>query len=124
MQEETTAAKPLSFVLGILEDGQFAPEAAEKLRELTMKMREHAENNGGKAKGSFTIMLELEVTNGFLGITPKMEARAPRARRKSSLVFMTRDGGVSLDNPQQLSLLGPRSVPAAQEVREVTPVKG
>lgn len=111
--------RPFSIVLGQLEDGTFHDDVSEKLRELTLALKEHAATSGN-AKGKLTLTLDLMVDKGLLLIVPNVETRAPRPRRKSSVMWITDEGNLSPDNPKQLPLV-PRAVPALEEKpREVS----
>jgi hypothetical protein len=112
MDAETKApTRPFSIVFAQLEEGTFHEEASEELRKLSLKLKEHAETNGS-AKGKMIITLNLQVDKGLLIIDPNLEVKAPRARRKSSVMWITEEGNLSVDNPKQQSLFGPRALPA------------
>lgn len=104
------STRPLNFVLAQLEDGSFHDEASEELRKLSLKLKEHAENNA-TAKGKLVITLDLVVDKGLLLIVPNLEVKSPRARRKSSVMWISEQGNLSTDNPKQPSLF-PRALPA------------
>jgi hypothetical protein len=117
--------RPFGIVLGQLEEGHFHDEASEELRKLAQKLREHSESNGG-AKGKLIITLDLQVDKGLLLIVPNIEVKAPKARRKSSVMWITEAGNLSPENPKQVPMF-PRALPAEnakpREAPAVAPVK-
>lgn len=112
--------RPFPLVLAQLEEGSFTDEASDELRKLSIKLREHAETNGS-AKGKMIITLDLQVDKGLLIIQPNLEIKAPRARRKSSVMWITEAGNLSPENPKQVPMF-PRAIPGGDaKPREAEP---
>ena len=113
------ATKPFQFVFAQLDNGSFHDECSEELRKLALKLREHAESNGN-AKGKMVITLDFVIEKGLLVISPNLDVKAPKAKRKSDIMWITSEGNLSAENPKQLPLV-PRAVPAPAVAKEAAP---
>ena len=105
----------------LLNDGQFDLDASAELRELIVKISDHAENAKGVAKGSITIKLDIKVMNGAHVVTPTLKVSAPTPDQPGTLLFSDSDGRLSRNRPDQGVFFGTRVVAdnSGRDVRSV-----
>lgn len=87
-------------LLGYLEDGEFLGDLNTSLQETIEALHERA-GNKGKAKGSLTIKVDIEVANAMATIKSHFDAKTPKPERGSTVLFVTDDGELSTEHPRQ-----------------------
>lgn len=109
----------MADTIRLLNDGQFDLDASAELRELVVKLADHADNAKGVAKGSISIKLDIKMMNGAHVVTPTLKVTAPTADQPGTLLFADDDGRLSRNRPDQGQFFGMRVVSdnSAREVR-------
>lgn len=98
-------------IIGMLEGGEVAQAFASELTETLAKLKELAgDRPKSKAKGSITLKLSLEVEAGAVTIVADIDSKRPKPQRGSSFYWVTDDGALSTEHPQQTDMFaGPRA---------------
>lgn len=97
-------------IIGMLENGELAADLGRELTETLAKLKEVAGNRPkSSAKGSVTLKLSLEVEAGAVTIIADIDSKRPKPHRGSSFYWVTDDGALSTEHPQQTDMFaGPR----------------
>lgn len=90
-------------ILGHLQRGDVAAMASAEIRD-TIKSLQDAAGPKRKVKGSVTIKLNFEVQGQSIAIDPEITSKRPRIEHGKSMYFITGDGGISTEHPQQLGM--------------------
>jgi hypothetical protein len=100
-------------IIAMLERGDLASELT---NEITRVLAACREQSGAKqaAKGSITLTLAFSVQGPSVEIEGSISAKTPKNKRGRSIYFVTDDGELSTEHPQQLSML-PREVARTQQ---------
>lgn len=96
-------------VLGLLERGKVVADLTTELEGLLETLQEVAGDHS-KAKGSISLKLNLEVKDGTVLVSSEFATKAPKMPRPHTAFFLTADGKLSTDHPNQVSMF-PREVP-------------
>ncbi|MDB5582791.1 MAG: hypothetical protein JWR80_7967 [Bradyrhizobium sp.] len=90
------------ILIGMLEQGELNQElSAELNRDLAYLAEMSEENRKATYKGSLTLKLDIEVENGVVHISGNIDSKLPKKPRRSSLFWVTEDGQLSTEHPQQ-----------------------
>ena len=93
------AIRPITDTLRLLEGGAFLDVASEKLNDLVKRIDET-----GRA-GKLTITLELKrARTGAINIIPTVVAKVPETKAEPSMLWVTAEGNLTVDNPAQQKL--------------------
>lgn len=107
----TPDIRSFNVLIGDLENGRFAGEASDKLRELVAAIEE-ADANGQKASGTITMKVSIKKDRGLLEVSVDLVAKLPKVVRQKSVFWATPENNLSRQNPAQHEL-GLHGVPAA-----------
>ena len=99
-------------VIGMLERGVVAGELSDAI-EKTLQILQDAAGGKGKATGSVTLKLDFTVQGSNVEIEPAITTKHPKVKRPRTFLFVTADGALSTEHPQQLDMLAPREVTAS-----------
>jgi len=102
-------------VIGLLEDGRLAPALTEELQK-ALKGLQELSGDSRKVTGEVNLKLKLTVTNGNeVEFAADVTAKLPKAPRRRSFFWLTRDGELSVSHPQQEAMdFGNRAAGRAQ----------
>lgn len=102
-------------IIGSLESGTLSNELGSTITAALAKLKEQCGNRPkAKAKGKVTLTLELEVEAGAVTITADIQQKLPKMPRASSFFWVTDDGSLTTEHPQQMNMFaGPRDTAAA-----------
>ncbi|TPK15207.1 hypothetical protein FJ872_19625 [Mesorhizobium sp. B2-5-9] len=103
-------------IIGMLEGGELAAALSGDITETLTKLKDLSDTMGRKAKvkGKVTLTLDFEVEAGSVNVLAGIDTKVPKAQRGSSFYWITDDGSLSTEHPQQTDMFsGPRS--AAQQ---------
>lgn len=93
------AVRPITDTLRLIDGGVFVDIASDKLNELVRKVDET-----GKS-GKLTITLDLKrAREGAVNITPTVVAKLPEKKADPSLLWVTVEGNLTQENPNQQRL--------------------
>ena len=99
-------------IIGMLEHGDLAAQLTTDISETLSKLKERAAEGGkkAKAKGKITLTLDFEVdAAGATVVHAGIETKVPKAPRGESFFWVTEDGALSTEHPQQTDMFaGPR----------------
>lgn len=98
-------------IIGMLEHGDLAAQLSTDITDTLAKLRDLADLAGkkSKVKGKVTLSLDFEVSEGAVTVTAGIETKTPKAPRGSSFYWITEDGALSTEHPQQTDMFaGPR----------------
>lgn len=95
-------------IIGMLEGGDLAAQLSTDIGETLTKLKDLGEIMGrkSKVKGKVTLALEFEVEQGAVTVTAAIETKTPKAPRGSSFYWITEDGALSTEHPQQTDMFG------------------
>jgi hypothetical protein len=99
------------IIIGMLEGGELANQLSADITETLTKLKDLGEVMGrkSKVKGKVTLALEFEMENGAVTVTAGIETKVPKAPRGTSFYWVTDDGSLSTEHPQQTDMFaGPR----------------
>lgn len=91
--------KTLDEIIGHMERGEFAKDAAEAFREVLTALHEQ---DGGS--GSVTLKFKFEAKGEMTSISTQIDTTIPKRERKTSNAFITADGRLSLRHPDQIDM--------------------
>lgn len=108
------AASTLSDLILMMRDGQFNAETTEPLREFATKLEAAGIDSNGKVKGKITLTIDVEFdpSREFSILTPGLTIKLPAAKHGSTVGWITSDGRISPNKPNQGNLFG--------TIREIT----
>lgn len=97
-------------IVGMLEDGEFAGELSTTITDTLAKLKEMAGNRPkSKANGKVKVAFHLSVEQGAVTISTDIVADLPKKPRGNSFYWVTDDGSLSTEHPQQTDMFaGPR----------------
>lgn len=94
-------------IVGMLEGGEVASALGREITETLAALKEHC---GGrpkvKAKGKVTLVFDLEVEGSSATITADVSSKRPKPVRGASFYWVTDDGALSTEHPQQINMFG------------------
>lgn len=102
MANNESVLRGFGALLQNLEEGQLINDAGDALSDLNRKLARISEAQG-KAKGTLTIILNLEAEKGVVEVTGKISVKDPVLARDRTVLFLTKDG-LQVDNPKQAKL--------------------
>lgn len=115
------ACNTLGEFVRSVEDGQFDADVFDKLRDLNAALCEHAQHNGGKAKGKLTLTFDFNQDGGVTEIKSAFKVVMPEERRPKSVMWLTEDNRPTRTRPNQRELFGIRDASApAGRVRDAS----
>lgn len=99
-------------IIGMLEDGELAAALSSDITETLTKLKELADSQGRKAKvkGKVVLTLDFEVEAGAVTVGAGIDTKVPKAPRGTSFYWLTDDGSLSTEHPQQTDMFRPREV--------------
>ncbi len=113
-KERDQSIQNVAVLMDDLDGGKFRNAATKEFADMMLFLRDYAMDNSRKAKGKFTIKLNVTVEkDGLVAIDPEVEVRQPKPMRGRDSYFVTRSGGLSRHNLKQQELF------AAGRLREV-----
>ena len=119
-EENTNETGPRAFnhLVGALADGDAHEELTSALHKLTAAMRNEAHARNGKVKGKLTLELAFTVEpNDVVSIEYAVRSKAPDPRRPSTILWATRQNGLSPQNPKQMGFGEIKEVQATHKTR-------
>lgn len=116
-------ARSYARTVEMLADGSAQIEMSEELHGLLMALGEEAKARSSKVKGSMTVTLDLSVEpTGIVGVDYSIKTKKPDPRRPGSVLWLTKGGNLSPQNPRQQNLplreVGGSNEGPAREVRD------
>jgi hypothetical protein len=110
----TKTIRDLSTLVGLIDRGHAIREANEAMADVLTTLNERSlDSPKKKFKGKVTIEVEFEVTNSIAMIAAKVKAKKPEPERGSSLYWLTGDGELTAEHPQQPDMFRPREAETA-----------
>lgn len=91
--------KTTEEILGALERGNLAKDVAEALRQVAGAIYEQ---DGGS--GSVTLKFGLKGKGDMVTVTCDLAVKTPKTERRATNFFVTPDGRLSLQHPQQIDM--------------------
>jgi hypothetical protein len=105
-------------LLQSLEDGQLLEDLSTEILDLNSKLANHAEAVG-KAKGEVRLTLKFTADQGgTVTVDADITVKDPRSLRARSVLWMTKGGHLSSENPKQTKL-PLREISLPKETRDV-----
>lgn len=106
-------------LIGALEVGELNKDFSDKLHETLNELNSmSADNPKVQFKGAITLKLALTVAGGMVTINTDIATKLPRRPRRSSTYWVTDNGQLSTEHPQQQDIFsGPRDVGERDRVR-------
>ena len=97
-------------IIGMLEGGELAAALSDDITETLAKLKGlSGDRPKNKVKGKVTLTLEFEVENGAVTVLAGIDTKVPKAPRGQSFYWLTDDGALSTEHPQQTDMFsGPR----------------
>ena len=103
-------------IIGMLEGGEVSQALGKELTDTLAVLKELTGGRPkGKVKGSVSLKLSLEVEGSTVTISADIDSKRPKPQRGSSFYWVTDDGSLSTEHPQQQDMFnGPREARAAE----------
>ncbi len=119
MTAETFELRTADQILAMPDSGAFLEDFMAEHQKLILAMHQAQMDQGGKAKGSFTIKVDYTLDRQLsLQIVADHVFKYPKKPKASATVWTTADGMLTPQNPKQPSLFGIRDVtPGTAAVR-------
>lgn len=98
-------------IIGMLEGGELAAALSTDMQETLAKLKALADAQGPKSrvKGKVSLTLEFAIEGGTVEVLAGIETKVPKAPRSRSFYWVTDDGALSTEHPQQTDMFaGPR----------------
>ena len=97
-------------IIGLVEGGQLAHDFSREITDTLAKLKElSGDRPKVKIKGHASLKLAFELENGAVTIVAEIDSKTPKAPRGSSFYWVTDDGSLSTEHPQQTDMFaGPR----------------
>lgn len=105
-------------IIGMLEGGELAAQLSADITETLAKLKELGDVMGKKAKvkGKVVLALDFEMEAGAVTVSASIDTKVPKAPRGTSYYWVTDDGSLSTEHPQQTDMFaGPREARRAAE---------
>ena len=90
-------------LVGMLESGDLAADIGKKLRGVIVACQE-ASGPKRAAKGELKLKLKVEVQGAVVTFDAEIDAKVPKLSRASTVYFVTADGEIDTDHPQQIDM--------------------
>jgi hypothetical protein len=101
-------------IIGMLEGGEAAADLSREITETLAALKERA-GPKGKAKGSITFKINIDLEGGAATLSVDIESKRPKKPRSSDFYWVLDDGSLSTEHPQQIDMFsGPRDVSARE----------
>lgn len=104
-------------IIGMLEGGELAAALSTDIIDTLARLKVLSDQLGRKAKvkGHVSLKLEFEVEAGTVQVLAGIDTKVPKAPRSSSFYWITEDGALSTEHPQQTDMFaGPRTARTAE----------
>jgi hypothetical protein len=98
-------------IIGMLEGGELAQALSGDITETLTKLKDLSDQMGRKAKvkGKVMLTLDFEVEAGAVEVLAGIDTKVPKAPRSRSFYWVTEDGALSTEHPQQTDMFaGPK----------------
>jgi hypothetical protein len=95
--------KTLDEIIGHMERGDFAKDAAVAFQEVLTALHEQ---DGGS--GAVTLKFKFKAKGEMTSIVTSIDTTIPKRERKTSTAFITGDGRLSLQHPDQVDMFAGR----------------
>jgi hypothetical protein len=101
-------------IVGMLEGGKLAQDMSTELVDTLKWLKELSdERPKTKIKGSVSLKIGFEVEGGQVIVAAEIDSKRPKAPRSSNFYWLTDDGELSTEHPQQQDMFaGPREARA------------
>jgi hypothetical protein len=106
------ACNTLGEFVTSIEDGQFSADAYADLKDLNAALHEHAQHNGGKAKGKLVLTFDITQDGGLNEIRSSYKITKPEQKRGKTVLWQTEDNRFTRNRPNQRELFGLRDASA------------
>lgn len=102
-------------IIGALENGEVAAELSTTITGALKQLKEMCGNRPkAKAKGTVTLTLHLDVEQSSVTVEAEISQKLPKKPRGSSFYWVTDEGELSTEHPQQTDMFsGPRDAARA-----------
>lgn len=116
-QNTETEEGPRSFLhfLESLAEGEAKSVLSAELHALCEALQSEAEARRAKVAGTLTLTLNVTVEGKLAAIGYAVTTKKPSPKRAASVMWLTRGGNLTTQNPQQQQLPGIREVPTKQQ---------
>ncbi len=91
-------------LLGLIEDGDFNADLADRYRDLIVRMEQAAQDSGGKTKvkGEITLKIKLDLQGGAYEVVGETTVKAPKRTPRRTVMYAAADNsGLSRKDPKQ-----------------------
>lgn len=106
--------RDFNTLVGFIDRGHVIREGNEKLATVLETLTTlSAESPKKKVKGRVILEVDIEVVNGVATISAAVKHKVPEPERGSTLLWLTDDGELSTEHPQQIDMFKPREAEAA-----------
>lgn len=98
-------------IIGMLEGGELAQALSTDIQDTLARLKDLSDQMGRKAKvkGSVTLKLDFEVEAGAVTVLGGIDTKVPKAPRSQSFYWLTEDGALSTEHPQQTDMFTERA---------------
>ncbi len=97
-------ARAFAKYLQDIDGGRFHTTLSNQFGDLIRAMDDRHHPGQNKVKGEFTLELKMELRDGILEVRPKLKIKAPEDPQPRAIFWITADGGLTVQNPAQLTM--------------------
>jgi len=102
--------KQATDIIGVIERGDLNADLTGEIESVLKTLQDLAPPKG-KVKGSVRLDLNFSVEGTSVEIEASIASKVPKRQRGRSFYFLTQDGAISTEHPQQTEMFaGPREV--------------
>ena len=106
-------------LIGYLDRGELVEDTMSALTEALVVLKQYSDASGPKAKfkGKVTLEIEAEVQNGMVTIVGTVGVKVPKKPRGTTTFWLTDEGQLSTEHPNQHDMFKPKDVPLQSDTR-------
>lgn len=109
-------------LVGYLNRGEIVRELSKAIAETLVTLKEYSDQAGPKAKikGKVSLVVDLVVHDGMVDIGADIAAKTPKRPRGETVFWLTPEGELSTEHPNQNDMFKPHGVPLDRERERLT----
>jgi hypothetical protein len=104
-------------IINMLEEGQFGVDVHQAMADLIAHLNDVSEANGGKAKGSLNIKIDIVKEDNALRIASNYTVKKPDMPRPRSIMWTDQQNNLTMFPPSQMQMFGMRSIGGSGGIR-------
>ena len=119
VERDPDEARTFSAFLSRVEDGEFAVELSDHVRDIVATLHDVQRDVGGKPSATITITLGFKLEDGMVEVRADAKVKKPKVVRPRSMFWASPNNNLTGRNPKQRELPLRQVLADAAEVRRV-----